>query len=207
MRKVVVLGAGTMGAQVAAHVVAQGLEVALLDVAGAGADRNAAARKGLETLRKLKPSPLHLPEHAAALRPGNFDDDLARELKDADWVFEAVLEDLEVKKQLLARVAPLVKKSAIVTSNTSGLGIAKMTADLPEDFRRRFLGTHFFNPPRYLQAARDHPGARDRSRGRRGGRGLRRAGPGQGRRALQGHAQLHRQPHRVVRLRHARSRP
>ena len=94
IRKVVVLGAGTMGAQVAAHLVAQGLEVTLLDVVPAGAtDRSVLARKGAETLRKLKPSPLHLPEHAARLRPGNFDDDLARELPDADWVFEAVVED------------------------------------------------------------------------------------------------------------------
>ena len=158
IRKVVVLGAGTMGAQVAAHVVAQGLEVALLDVPGTGADRSAPARKGLEMLRKLKPSPLHLPEHIGALRTGNFEDDLARELKDADWIFEAVVEDLEIKKQLFARVAPLVKPTAIVTSNTSGLGIATMTAHLPEAFRRRFLGTHFFNPPRYLRLLETIPG-------------------------------------------------
>ena len=105
IKKVVVLGAGTMGAQVAAQVVAQGLEVALLDVPGTGTDRSALARKGLEMLRKRKPSPLHLPEHIGALRTGNFEDDLARELKDADWIFEAVVEDLEIKKQLFAKVA------------------------------------------------------------------------------------------------------
>ena len=158
MKKVVVLGAGTMGAQVAAHGVAQGLDVALLDVPGPGPDRSAAARKGRESLRKLKPSPLHLPEHAALLRAGNFEDDLGRELKDADWVFEAVVEDLEVKKQLFARVAPLVKKTALVTSNTSGLGIAKMAAELPVEIRRRFFGTHFFNPPRYLRLLETIPG-------------------------------------------------
>jgi 3-hydroxyacyl-CoA dehydrogenase len=148
---VAVLGAGTMGAQVAAHVVAQGLDVALLDVASAGGDRNAAAKKGREALRRLKPTPLHLPEHVSLLRPGNLEDDLATELKAADWVFEAVVEDLEIKKQLFAKVAPLVKNTAIVTSNTSGLGIAKMTAGQPAEFRRRFFGTHFFNPPRYLK--------------------------------------------------------
>jgi 3-hydroxyacyl-CoA dehydrogenase len=158
LQKAVVLGAGTMGAQVAAHVVAQGLEVALLDVAGAAEDRSAAARKGREALRKLKPSPLHLPEHAGLLRVGNFEDDLARELKDADWVFEAVVEDLEVKKQLFAKVASLVKPAAIVSSNTSGLGIAKMSAPLPAAFRKRFLGTHFFNPPRYLKLLETIPG-------------------------------------------------
>ncbi len=158
IQKVVVLGAGTMGAQVAAHVLAQGLDVALLDLPEGGPDRSAAARKGVDMLRRLKPSPLHLPEHAAALRTGNFDDDLARELEDADWVFEAVVEDLEIKRQLFAKVAPLVKKTAIVTSNTSGMGIAKMTDHLPVDFRRRFLGTHFFNPPRYLRLLETIPG-------------------------------------------------
>ena len=158
IRKVVVLGAGTMGAQVAAHVAAQGLEVALLDVVGPDPDRSAPAKKGVATLRKLKPSPLHLPEHASALRPGNFEDDLARELKEADWIFEAVVEDLEVKKQLFARVAALVKPGAIISSNTSGLGIARMAADLPEAWRRRFLGTHFFNPPRYLKLLETIPG-------------------------------------------------
>jgi 3-hydroxyacyl-CoA dehydrogenase len=158
MKKVVVLGAGTMGVQVAAHVVAQGLDVALLDIPGTGADRNAAVQRGLKSLPNLKPSPLHLPGHAALLRPGNFEDDLAREIKDADWIFEAVVEDLEVKKQLFAKVAPLTKKAAVVTSNTSGLGIAKMAAHLPEDFRRRFFGTHFFNPPRYLKLLETIPG-------------------------------------------------
>jgi 3-hydroxyacyl-CoA dehydrogenase len=158
IRKVVVLGAGTMGAQVAAHVVAQGLEVALLDVPGPGPDRSTAAHKGLAALRKLKPSPLHLPEHAALLRPGNFEDDLRPELEDADWVFEAVVEDLAIKRELFAKVATLVQKTTLLTSNTSGLGIAKMAADLPVELRRRFFGTHFFNPPRYLKLLETIPG-------------------------------------------------
>ncbi|HET8646549.1 MAG TPA: 3-hydroxyacyl-CoA dehydrogenase family protein, partial [Vicinamibacteria bacterium] len=158
IRKVVVLGAGTMGAQVAAHLVAQGLDVALLDMVPPGAgDRSALARKALQTLGRLKPSPLHLPEQAALLRPGNFEDNWG-ELKDADWVFEAVVEDLEIKRALLARVAAAVGAHAIVTSNTSGLGIGTMSAHLPADLQRRFFGTHFFNPPRYLKLLETIPG-------------------------------------------------
>ncbi len=158
MRKAVVLGAGTMGAQIAAHLVARGIDVALLDIVPAGTlDRSALAKKAIEGLKKLKPSPLHLPEHAALLRPGNFEDDW-KELKDADWVLEAVVEDLEVKRQLFARVAGAVKKTALVTTNTSGLGIAAMSAGLPVDFRKRFFGAHFFNPPRYLKLLETIPG-------------------------------------------------
>lgn len=158
IKKVVVLGAGTMGAQVAAHLAAQGIEVVLLDMVPAGApDRNGLAKRALEGLKKLKPSPLHLAEHAAHIRPGNFEDDW-KELKDADWVFEAVVEDLGVKRDLFARVATAVPKTAVVTSNTSGLGIAAMSSSLPADVRRRFLGTHFFNPPRYLKLLETVPG-------------------------------------------------
>jgi 3-hydroxyacyl-CoA dehydrogenase len=158
IRKAVVLGAGTMGAQVAAHLAALELDVALLDIVPEGAqDRSVLAKKALAGLTKLKPAPLHLPAHAAAIRPGNFDEHWG-ELKDADWVFEAVVEDIEVKKQLLSKVASAVKKTAVVTSNTSGLGIGAMAAHLPPDFRRRFLGTHFFNPPRYLKLLETIPG-------------------------------------------------
>ncbi len=158
IKKAVVLGAGTMGAQVAAHLAGCGLDVALLDLVPADApERSALAKKGLEALKRLKPSPLHLPDDLARIRPGNFEDDWS-ELKSADWVFEAVVEDLEVKRQLLARVAPVVRPSAVVTTNTSGLGIAAMSAHLPEAFRRRFFGTHFFNPPRYLKLLEVIPG-------------------------------------------------
>ena len=147
IRKVVVLGAGTMGAQVAAHLAGMGLDVALLDL----------ATPSLLPLRKLKPSPLHLSEDLARVRAGNFDEHW-KELADADWVLEAVIEDLEVKRKLFARVAGTVKKTTIVTSNTSGLGIAAMMEGLPADFRRRFLGAHFFNPPRYLHLLEIIPG-------------------------------------------------
>jgi 3-hydroxyacyl-CoA dehydrogenase len=157
IRKLVVLGAGTMGAQLAAHAAGQGLEVVLLDLASSAPNRSALARKGIEALKKLRPSPLHLPEHVALIRPGNFEEDWSS-LADADWVFEAVVEDMEVKRQLFSRVAAAVRPGAIVTTNTSGLGIAAMTLHLPLEFRRRFLGTHFFNPPRYLKLLELIPG-------------------------------------------------
>jgi 3-hydroxyacyl-CoA dehydrogenase len=158
IRRVVVLGAGTMGAQVAAHLVAQGLEVTLLDVVPNGAtDRNALAKKAVETLKKLKPSPLHLAEHLTALKLGNFEDDW-KALASADWVFEAVIEDLEIKKQLFTKVAAAINKTAVVTTNSSGLGVGAMSAHLAPDVRKRFFGAHFFNPPRYLKLLEVIPG-------------------------------------------------
>ena len=158
IQRVVVLGAGTMGAQVAAHLLAQGLEVTLLDVVPAGAtDKNVLGKRAQETLRKLKPSPLHLAEHAAALKIGNFEDDW-KALEKADWVFEAVIEDLEIKRQLFSRVAAAVPRTAVVTTNSSGLGIGAMSAHLPEAVQRRFFGVHFFNPPRYLKLLEIIPG-------------------------------------------------
>ena len=152
------LGAGTMGAQAAAHLAGSGLDVVLLDIVPKdAADRSVLARRALEHLKKARPDPLHLPEDLARIKPGNFDDDWA-ELKDADWVFEAVVEDLEVKRSLFSRVAPVLQASAVVTTNTSGLGIGAMSSHLPADVRRRFLGTHFFNPPRYLKLLETIPG-------------------------------------------------
>ena len=128
------LGAGTMGAQLAAHLVAQGIEVVLLDMAAPAGERSALARKGIDGLRKLKPSPLHLAEHASLIRPGTFEDDWG-ELKDADWILEAVVEDLEVKRQLWGRVAPAVSGSSVLTTNTSGLGIGAISSPLPADLQ------------------------------------------------------------------------
>jgi 3-hydroxyacyl-CoA dehydrogenase len=157
INKAAVLGAGTMGAQVAAHLAGCGLDVVLLDVAGPGPDRSAAARKGLEALRRLKPSPLHRSEDLAFIRPGNFEDDLGA-LAGAEWVFEAVVEDPEIKRKLLARVAPALSATALLTTNTSGLGIAALAEALPAAVRPRFFGTHFFNPPRYLHLLETIPG-------------------------------------------------
>jgi 3-hydroxyacyl-CoA dehydrogenase len=150
IRKVAVLGAGTMGAQVAAHLAGQGLEVVLLDLAQPGPEKSALSRQAIAGLARLKPSPWHLAEHAQLVRSGNFDDDW-RELADADWVFEAVVEDLDVKRRLFERAAPAVQQTALVTTNTSGLSLMRLGAGLPGEVRRRFFGTHFFNPPRYLK--------------------------------------------------------
>ena len=141
-----VLGAGTMGAQIAAHLANAGLPVLLLDVS------NDAAKAGLERARKLKPDPFFLPEAAALIRTGSFDDDLGRAGK-ADWVIEAVVEQLDAKHALLARLAPSLGSRTIVTTNTSGIPIhivAQGFTGAAEGVRKRFAGTHFFNPPRYL---------------------------------------------------------
>ena len=158
IKKVVVLGAGTMGAQVAAHAASKDLEVVLLDMVPKGAeDRTALARGALERMRKLKPSPYHLPEHRQAIRPGNFEDDW-KELADADWIFEAVIEDLAIKRSLLAKVQEVIGKDALLTTNTSGLPIASMSDGLDDSLASRFFGTHFFNPPRYLKLLETIPG-------------------------------------------------
>ncbi len=156
--KVVVLGAGTMGAQVAAHAASKDLEVVLLDMVPKGAqDRTVLAKGMLDRMRKLKPSPYHLPEHRQAILPGNFEDDW-KELADADWVFEAVIEDLAIKRGLLGKVQEAIGKDALLTTNTSGLPIASMSEGLDEPLASRFFGTHFFNPPRYLKLLETIPG-------------------------------------------------
>jgi 3-hydroxyacyl-CoA dehydrogenase len=158
VRKLVVLGSGVMGAQIAAQAVAGGLDVVLLDIVPPGSeDRSGLARRGVAGLAKSKPAPLHLPEHAGLIRIGNFEDDWAQ-LKDADWVIEVIVEDLAVKRALLAKVAEVVPARTIVTTNTSGLGIGAMSEALPATLRKRFLGTHFFNPPRYLKLLEIIPG-------------------------------------------------
>ncbi|MGB7136798.1 MAG: 3-hydroxyacyl-CoA dehydrogenase NAD-binding domain-containing protein, partial [Acidobacteriaceae bacterium] len=149
IRRVAVLGAGTMGSRIAAHFANAGLPVLLLDVAQAG-DRNALAARAVEGLKKTRPAALVLPEFAARIRIGNFDDDLD-ELNACDWVIEAVAENLEIKRALLEKVAPHLRADAILTTNTSGLPVAEIAQGLPAEIRRRWFGTHFFNPPRYMQ--------------------------------------------------------
>ena len=149
IRRIAVLGAGTMGSRIAAHMANAGFPVLLLDMAQPG-EPNALAAKALEGLKKSKPAALAAPEFAARIESGNFDDDLAK-LKDCDWVIEAVAENLEIKRALLARVVPHLRPTAILTTNTSGLPVAQIAEALPPDVRRRWFGTHFFNPPRYMQ--------------------------------------------------------
>ena len=138
-----VLGAGTMGAQIAAHLCNAGYPVSLLDVT------TAAAREGLERARKLKPDPFFTTDAPRLIRTGGFDTDLAW-VANADWIIEAVIEQADAKRTLLARVDELRRPGSIVSSNTSGLSIAGLADGRSDDFRRHWLGTHFFNPPRYL---------------------------------------------------------
>ena len=144
IRSVAVLGAGTMGAAIAAHAANAGLAVDLLDL-----DRDA-VQGGFERMLAARPAALASPRMAERIRLGTFEEDLDR-IGDADWVVEAIVERLEPKQELLARVEKLVGPDAIVSSNTSGLPLASLAEGRSEAFRRRFLGTHFFNPPRYLK--------------------------------------------------------
>ncbi|NNE69440.1 MAG: 3-hydroxyacyl-CoA dehydrogenase/enoyl-CoA hydratase family protein [Rhodothermales bacterium] len=149
-RRAAVLGAGTMGAQIAAHFANAGMEVLLLDIAAKEGPKNAVVQAAFKRASKLKPSPFFKAEDATRIQLGNFDDDMHR-LSDMDWVVEAVIERMDIKRSVMARVAEAVGPDTVVTTNTSGLPIAEIAEGLPESFRRRFLGTHFFNPPRYLR--------------------------------------------------------
>jgi 3-hydroxyacyl-CoA dehydrogenase len=157
IRKVAVLGAGTMGSRIAAHIANAGVPVVLLDIVapGAAADAGAAARNKLvlaaiDGLKKAKPAAFYATDSARLITPGNFEDDL-KLLADCDWIVEAVAENLEIKRALLAKVAEQRKVGAIVTTNTSGLPVASIVEGMPEELRRHWFGTHFFNPPRYMR--------------------------------------------------------
>src|SRR5437763_7896504 len=125
IRRAAVLGAGTMGSRIAAHLANAGLPVVLLDIPSDGPNRNAVAIQAIEGLKKTKPAAFYDPSLASRIAVGNFDDDLAL-LKDCDWVIEAVSENLAIKQGLLAKVAPNVKPDTILTTNTSGLPVAKI---------------------------------------------------------------------------------
>ncbi len=144
IRTVSVLGAGTMGAQIAAHFANAGIPVLLLDVT------RDAARDGLARARKLKPDPFFIPDGPALVRTGGFDEDLAA-IATSDWIIEAVVERLDVKQALFERVDRHRAADAIVSSNTSGIPIAAIVEGRSPSFRAHALGTHFFNPPRYLR--------------------------------------------------------
>ena len=144
IRSVAVLGAGTMGAQIAAHFANAGVPALLLDVS---AD---AAKQGLDRAKTLKPDPFFTPDAATLVTTGSFDADLPR-IKDADWIIEAIVEQLEIKRGLLEKVDRHRRTGSIVSSNTSGIPIAALAEGRSDDFRAHWLGTHFFNPPRYLR--------------------------------------------------------
>src|SRR5215212_7808470 len=143
IRSVAVLGAGTMGAQIAAHFANAGYRVLLLDITPQ------AAKEGLERARKLKPDPFFTTDVFGKIESGGFDEHLGS-IASADWILEAIIERVDAKRALLERVDTLRKDGSVVTSNTSGLSIAGLAEGRSDDFRRHWLGPHFFNPPRYL---------------------------------------------------------
>jgi 3-hydroxyacyl-CoA dehydrogenase len=149
VRKVAVLGAGVMGAQIAAHLVNVKVPVVLFDLPAKEGPKNGIVTKAVEGLKKLKPSPLGVPEDAALIQQANYEEHLAL-LGECDLVIEAIAERMDWKLDLYKKIAPHVAPHAIVASNTSGLSITKLSEALPGPIKPRFCGIHFFNPPRYM---------------------------------------------------------
>src|SRR5215210_4165227 len=150
IRKVAVLGAGTMGAAIAAHCANSGLEVDLLDIAPDDDDNDAVVEAGFERMQNARPAALMADNVADRIRVGNFEDDFGR-VAEADWIVEAIIEKLEPKKELMQRVEETAKDDAVISTNTSGIPLHSISEDCSGDFKKRFVGTHFFNPPRYLK--------------------------------------------------------
>jgi 3-hydroxyacyl-CoA dehydrogenase len=172
IHRAVVLGAGVMGSRIAAHLANAGIPTLLLDMVPAELNdaerkcgltlespqvRNRMVSAGVEAARKAKPAAFFVPEGPAFIQTGNFDDHLSG-VAEADWIIEAVAEDLPIKRSLLARVEKLRRPAAIVSTNTSGLPVNLVAEGLGQELRRHFLGTHFFNPPRYLHLLEVIPG-------------------------------------------------
>jgi 3-hydroxyacyl-CoA dehydrogenase len=149
VKKVAVLGAGVMGAQIAAHLVNVRVPVILFDLAAKEGPKNGIVSKAVEGLRKLRPAPLGIPEDAALIEQANYEEHLDK-LEGCDLIIEAIAERMDWKLDLYTKVAPKIAPHAIVASNTSGLSITKLSEVLPEAIRPRFCGIHFFNPPRYM---------------------------------------------------------
>ncbi|TAL27330.1 MAG: 3-hydroxyacyl-CoA dehydrogenase/enoyl-CoA hydratase family protein [Aquabacterium sp.] len=149
VRKVAVLGAGVMGAQIAAHLVNVKVPVVLFDLPAKEGPKNGIVTKAVDGLKKLKPSPLGTVDDAALIQQANYEEHLEL-LRDCDLVIEAIAERLDWKEDLYKKIAPFVNEKAILATNTSGLSITAMADVLPEQLRSRFLGIHFFNPPRYM---------------------------------------------------------
>lgn len=149
VRKVAVLGAGVMGAQIAAHLVNVKVPVVLFDLPAKDGPKNSIVTKAVEGLKKLKPSPLGIPEDAALIQQANYEEH-SELLKDCDLIIEAIAERMDWKLDLYKKIAPFIAPHAIVASNTSGLSITKLADVLPEEIKPRFCGIHFFNPPRYM---------------------------------------------------------
>lgn len=149
VKKVAVLGAGVMGAQIAAHCVNAKVPVVLFDLPAKEGPKNGIVLRAIENLKKLSPAPLGNKEHAALIEVANYEDDLAK-LAECDLIIEAIAERLDWKHDLYAKVAPHIAPNAIFASNTSGLSITKLSEGFDADLKSRYCGVHFFNPPRYM---------------------------------------------------------
>ena len=152
IEKVAVLGAGTMGSRIAAHLANAGVPTYLMDIVPPqdGANRNQIAASGLEAAKKSKPAAFFEPSLSRLITIGNFEDDLGK-LAECDWIIEAVVENLEIKRALLKKVEAVRKPGTVITTNTSGLPVHSIAEGFSDDFRKNWFGTHFFNPPRYMR--------------------------------------------------------
>ncbi|QPC81976.1 3-hydroxyacyl-CoA dehydrogenase/enoyl-CoA hydratase family protein [Phototrophicus methaneseepsis] len=157
IKKAAVIGSGTMGGGIAALLAGVGIPTLLLDIPAKesqpgdpASQRNAIVEGNLKTLQKMRPAQLFSADDISRISIGNIEDDLEK-VADVDWVIEVVVERLDIKRNLMAKLAEVVNGNTIVSTNTSGLPISQIAEGLPESFRKRFLGTHFFNPPRYLR--------------------------------------------------------
>ena len=144
IEKVAVFGAGVMGAQIAGHLANAGIPSFLFDI------NDELANKGIEALTSLKPAPLYKPKNAGLVTPCTYDNDIEK-ITEVDWILEAVVERLDIKEQVYKNLLPHITETAILTSNTSGIPLSDLTDSLPDDVKKRFMITHFFNPPRYMQ--------------------------------------------------------
>ncbi len=144
IEKVAVLGAGVMGAQIAGHLANAGIPSYLFDI------NDELAKNGVDSLTSLKPAPLYKPKNAELVTSCTYDNDIEK-IAEVDWVLEAVVERLDIKEQVYNNLLPHLNDNAILTSNTSGIPLADLTSSLPDDVKQRFMITHFFNPPRYMQ--------------------------------------------------------
>ena len=149
VRKVAVLGAGVMGAQIAAHLVNVKVPVILFDLPAKEGPKNGIVTRAIDGLKKLKPAPLGLSDDAVLIGQANYEEHL-EQLRDCDLIIEAIAERMDWKLDLYKKIAPYIGANAIVASNTSGLSITKLSEALPEEIKPRFCGIHFFNPPRYM---------------------------------------------------------
>jgi 3-hydroxyacyl-CoA dehydrogenase len=149
IKKVAILGAGVMGAQIAAHFANAGIPAILFDLAAKEGPKNGIVNKALATLKKLKPAPLGDSNVLSLVEPANYEDDLDK-LKEADLIIEAVAERMDIKKSVYDMVEDYIREDAIFTTNTSGLSINELATVLPASLQSKFCGVHFFNPPRYM---------------------------------------------------------